>query len=253
MEQEKTLTNNGSKVLLLNGKGSNEQINFIQEQEKEATSFKLIYYIWISRMFIFFATLSLLFMFLTNLSLFRLAPLVEVEPFLIIRQDDSENLVRSEPIATDMSSKDLIFETFIKQYVILRNTWINDEQEMNSRWMPGGMVHFLSSWPIYSQFNAGVKDTIIAIKNNSQVREVEIISIGRLGGKKSEVWKVDFKTYDMMPNKTGESKGFVMKERYWTASVTARLYPERVFMGRRLINPLGFTVIRYSQSEVEIF
>ena len=124
---------------------------------------------------------------------------------------------------------------------------------MNSRWMPGGMVHFLSSWPIYGQFNAGVKDTIIAIKNNSQVREVEIISIGRLGGKKSEVCKVDFKTYDMMPNKTGESKGFVMKERYWTASVTARLYPERVFMGRRLINPLGFTVIRYSQSEVEIF
>ena len=44
-----------------------------------------------------------------------------------------------------------------------------------------------------------------------------------------------------------------MKERYWTASVTARFYPERVFMGRRLINPIGFTVTRYSQSEVEIF
>lgn len=28
---------------------------------------------------------------------------------------------------------------------------------------------------------------------------------------------------------------------------------ERKFMGRRMINPLGFTATRYSQTEVEIF
>lgn len=251
--QENKLTNNGKDVLLLKGKVSHEQINFVQEQEKEVASFKLIYYIWISRMFIFFATISLMFMFLCNLSLFRLAPLVEVEPFLIIRQDDSENLVRSEPIAQDMSSKDLLFETFIKQYVILRNTLINDAQEMNSRWMPGGMIHFLSSGTVFTQFYGSVEDTLLKIGGNSRVREVEIISIGRLGGKKSEVWKVDFKTYDIIPETKNQSGIYMLQEKYWTASVTARLYPERVFVGRRLINPLGFTVIRYSQSEVEIF
>ena len=85
------------------------------------------------------------------------------------------------------------------------------------------------------------------------VREVEIISIGRQGGKRSEVWKVDFKTYELRPGNSSTGGALIMKERYWTASVTARFYPERIFMGRRLINPIGFTVTRYSQSEVEIF
>jgi len=63
---------------------------------------------------------------------------------------------------------------------------------------------------------------------------------------------VDFKTYtlekDEQDNATMER---VMKTRYWTASVTAVYIKERAFSGIRLINPLGFTVLRYSQAQVE--
>ena len=86
------------------------------------------------------------------------------------------------------------------------------------------------------------------------VREVEIISITRQGGSRSAVWKVDFKTYDLY-NEIGQSQGkqeSTLRVRYWTASVTAYFIPERAFIVPRLINPMGFTVTRYSQTEVEV-
>lgn len=242
--------NQGQKTLAITNNAGSEHTNFISKEEKETTSLKMVYYLWLSRLFIFFTVISLLVFLSSSLALFRLAPQVEVEPFLIIKQDNSDNLVRSEPISQNMASKDLLLETFIKQYVILRNTIVNDQTEMNSRWKPGGMIHFLSSWPVFTQFRNSVADIKLT---DGRVREVEIISIGRQGGSRSEVWKVDFKTYDLSRGNTETGGAFKMKEQYWTASVTARFYPERVFMGRRLINPIGFTVTRYSQSEVEIF
>lgn len=243
----------GTKVLSIAGNTEQQHTNFIDVEETEVQSLKLKYYMWLSRLFIFFAGVSLLVFLSCSLALFRLAPLVEVEPFLVINQDTSDGIVRSEPIGMNMASKDLLFETFIKQYVILRNTIVNDAIEMNSRWLPGGMINYLSSWPVFFQFRRSTEALMEKIGGNDLVREVEIISVGRQGGKKSEVWKVDFKTYDLRPGDSSSGGAMVMTERYWTASVTGRLYQERVFMGRRLINPIGFTVVRYSQSEVEIF
>ena len=252
MPETKSLQS-GAQVLSITDKNKQPHAEFLNKEEKETQSLKLVYYMWLSRLFIFFATISLIVFLSSSLALFHLAPLVEVEPFLIIRQDNSDKLVRSEPISTDMASKDLMLETFIKQYVILRNTVISDEAEMSSRWLPGGMINFLSSWPVFYQFRDATEDMMTEKSYYNFTREVEIISIGRQGGKRSEVWKVDFKTYELRPGDVNSGGALIMRERYWTASVTARFYPERVFMGRRLINPIGFTVIRYSQSEVEIF
>lgn len=242
----------GTKILAIAGdKPSTPQ--FINTVERERESLKLKYYVWLSRLFVLFAVLSLLVFMSSSLALFKLAPMVNVEPFLVINQDNSDRMVRYEPITRDMASKDLILETYIKQYVLLRNTIINDLTEMQSRWMPGGMVHFYSSWPVFEQFMGYGEMIFEQMRDVDLVREIEIISIGRLGGKNSAVWKVDFKTYDLTPGNTNTGGAMIMKERYWTASVTAYFFPERQFMGRRLINPMGFTVTRYSQSEVEIF
>lgn len=242
----------GTKILAIAGdKPSTPQ--FINTVERERESLKLKYYVWLSRLFVLFAVLSLLVFMSSSLALFKLAPMVNVEPFLVINQDNSDRMVRYEPITRDMASKDLILETYIKQYVLLRNTIINDMTEMQSRWMPGGMVHFYSSWPVFEQFMGYAGMIFEQMHDVDLVREIEIISIGRLGGKNSAVWKVDFKTYDLTPGNTNTGGAMIMKEHYWTASVTAYFFPERQFMGRRLINPMGFTVTRYSQSEVEIF
>lgn len=228
---------------------------FLEQLEKESEGAKLTYYLWLSRFFIVTAVISLLLLLSSALALFRLAPMVTVEPFLVINQDTSEGIVREEPITADMSSKDKLMQMFIRQYVILRNTVINDPTEMRSRWMPGGMVNYLSSPEVYMAFHQSAASNWEAMFKRALVREVEIISISRQGGEKSPVWKVDFKTYDLYDEqgRSQAQKESTLRVRYWTASVTAYFIKERMFMGRRLINPLGFTVTRYSQTEVEIF
>ena len=241
----------GTKRLALEGK-VDADYKFMDTMDKEVEGFKLKYYMWLSRLFTLFAVISLLVFASSSLALFKLAPMVNVEPFLIINQDTSEEIVRYEPIAYDMASKDQLMETFVKQYIITRNTVIDDVTEMQSRWFPGGMLNFLSSAAVFDQFDRNRVLTLERMQEMHLVREVEIISIGKQGGAKSPIWKVDFKTYDLTedPNSPGRSN---LRERYWTASVIAYFFKERQFVGRRLINPLGFTVTRYSQNEVEIF
>lgn len=248
--KEMNVLGQGSQRLYITDKNNKSTPDFITEDEKSVTNFKIIYYLWISRLFIFLSSISLIVFLSSSLALFRLSPMVEVEPFLIINQSTSEDLVRTEPIELNMASKDLLMETFLKQYVIIRNTIIDDSREMASRWSPGGMIHYLSSPNVFGSF---LKEKELN-PPKQDVQEVEIISIGRQGGKKSAVWKVDFKTYVVKKsgNTTGEG-GLILEEHYWTASITAKFYKERIFMGRRLINPLGFTVTRYSQTEVEVF
>lgn len=240
----------GSKILAIESAGNRQNVEFLQNMEQKTESLKLRYYTWLSRLFIFFATLSCLLMVLSSLSLFRLAPAVTVEPFLIINQNTSKGIVRQEAITSRMASKTQLMETFIRQYVIVRNTVINDDMEMRSRWFPGGMVNFLSSPRVFDSFYAGRENVMSGNIEKGLSREVEIIKIYQQGGSKSSIWKVDFKTYDLYT--ATASTDMVFSERYWTASVEAYFFKERMFMGRRLINPMGFTVTRYSQTEVEI-
>lgn len=243
----------GSRPLAIEGDTKSPQ--YIDHLEKEQGSLRRTYYLWVSRFFILTATVSMLFLVLASLSLFRLAPLVTVEPFLLINQSESDNIVRNEAISADMASKDKLLEMFIRQYVILRNTVINDPVEMRTRWMGGGMLDYLSSPDVYTAFGSATKKIWETIFKQVMVREVEIISVSRQGGRRSSVWKVDFKTYDLYneQGKTQAQQEATLRVRYWTASVTAYFIPERAFVASRLINPLGFTVTRYSQTEVEIF
>lgn len=228
---------------------------FLSQLEREGEGAKLTYYLWLSRFFIVLASISLMFLISCALALFRLAPMVTVEPFLIINQDNSKDVVREEPITMDMSSKEKLMKMFISQYVILRNTVINDPTEMRSRWLPGGMVSYMSAEDVFWAFHQSASSNWENMFKRSLVKEVEIIDINRQGGERSPVWKVDFKTYELYDEqgKSQAQKESTLRVRYWTASVTAYFIRERMFMGRRLINPLGFTVTRYSQTEVEIF
>ncbi len=243
----------GTKTLAIEGNAKAPQ--YINELEEEQSTFRQVYYLWVSRFFIVIATISMMFFVMASLALFRLAPMVEVEPFLLINQSESENIVRNEAVSQDMTSKDKLLEMFIRQYVILRNTIINDPVEMRSRWMGGGMLNYLSSPEVYNEFGNSTKQVWENIFKQTLVREVEIISVTRQGGKRSAVWKVDFKTYDLYneQGKTQAQQETTLRVRYWTSSITAYFIPERAFVATRLINPLGFTVTRYSQTEVEIF
>ena len=243
---------NGQKVLAISGSVPEPQ--YINKIEEETRTVRQIYYLWVSRFFILTATVSCVFLVLASLSLFKLAPMVTVEPFLLVTQSESSDIVRNEAMDKDMASKEKLLKMFIKQYVVLRNTIINDPIEMRTRWMGGGMLNYLSSPDVYNDFANATKALWETIFKQVMVREVEIISISKQGGSKSAVWKVDFKTYDLY-NEGSKSQGqqeATLRVRYWTSSITAHFISDRAFILPRLVNPLGFTVVRYSQTEVEV-
>lgn len=232
---------------------SGRTYHFINQSEKEKRSAKMYYYLWLSRLFVLIATISLMVFLASSLALFKLAPQVYVEPFLIINQNTSEDLVRYEPIAFDMASREKFMELFVRQYVMYRNTIVNDPIEMMSRWHPGGIVNFLSDSKVFNEFRKDSEQIEQDSREKGINQEVEIISAQKVGGRKSAVWKVDFKTYEVSSHKQKEKTGYLtLNVRYWTASITAYFIPSRLFMGRRLLNPLGFTVVKYSQSKVQI-
>ncbi|MDO4184012.1 MAG: type IV secretion system protein [Rhodospirillales bacterium] len=240
-----------TKVMALTDK-SDRIYHFLGQAEKEKHSVKMYYYLWLSRMFIFTAAISLAIFVAASLALFKLAPMVTVEPFLIINQSSSDDIARYEPIALNMASREQFIETFVRQYVMYRNTVLNDELEMMSRWYPGGIINFLSSPDVYKEFNKNLEKVVRENLSKGVSREVEIISSQRVGGKRSAVWKVNFKTYEILGHDRNDKSGYlVLNTAYWTASITAFFIPERIFMGRRLMNPLGFTVVKYDQSKVQ--
>lgn len=231
----------------------NNAPKYIDHIEKTANSAKILHYMLISRFFVLMTILSMTFMVLMSLALFRLAPRVTVDPLLLVHNSSSEDIVSSETIAQDMPSRDALMKMYLRQYVMLRNTIIHDRLEMQSRWMAGGMVHFLSSPAVYNEFGAPLAAQWEQIISQPITREVEITSITRQGGDRSSFYKVDFKTFDL-PNVQGtRASAENIKIQYWTASITAKFIPERAFSFYRLINPLGFTVTRYTQTEVNFF
>lgn len=242
----------GSKILAISDGNQQRKVEFINAYEQRESTLKLKYYMWLARFFIFLAIISLSIFLSSSLALFRLVPQINVKPFLIISQDKSEGIVRAESINLDMPSKDKLAEMYVKQYVEVRNTIIDDDIEMRSRWQPGGIVNFLSSPAIFDKFSI-YRDAIWNKQvGKGFVQEVEIVSTNRIGGQNSPLWKVDFKTYTMSKKEQdGKTMDRVMVVQYWTASITAVFIKERMFAGRRLINPLGFTVLRYSQTQVE--
>lgn len=244
---------NQKTLLITDANSVGPKLQYVTDTNVRKTSAREYYYCWLSRFVAFIALLSLMFFTSASLVLFKLAPEVHVEPFLIIKQDNSDEMIRYETISTDMPSSKQMMELFIKQYVILRNTVVYDIREMQTRWYAGGMVSYLSSIPVYNEFFKDGEKMLQSLNKDKISREVEIISIGKVGGEKSPLWKIDFKTYDLSPANRNEKTGeLVLKTRYWTASMTAVFIPERYFLSRRLINPLGFTVTKYSQTEVEI-
>ena len=239
----------GSNILSITGEKSTTP-NFILSDEKEL-SYRLVYYIWLSRLFILLTSLSLLFFMSASLALYRLAPMVFVEPFLLIRQDSSDGIVRSEPITPRMASENLLVESFLRQYVTTRNSFVNDRSEMLSRWSAGGIIHFLSSPAIFREFTKGAKAKLPTLLQSGTNVETEILLVEKIGANKdkSNTWRIVFKTYETSKQRDPVTKEPIINTRKWTSSVRVLLVPSRAFTSLRLINPIGFTVAYYTQSE----
>lgn len=255
-QREKKSIQNGRGVLAITNENAEypaQPLNFLEEDDATVSTLKENYYKWLARLLMVFASAALLIFMSCSLVIFRLAPRVSVEPLLVLKQAETNEMIRYEPIERTMASHKMFMELFVKQYVILRNTFIHDEREMQIRWYPGGMMNFLSSDAVFHPFRQNIEYKVSEGVKRGVTVEVEIISVSKQGGENSPVWKVDFKTYELDPSArdygTGEVK---IKTKYWTASLIAYFVRGRELVSARLYNPLGFTVVKYSQTQVEL-
>ena len=243
----------GVKRVLISGKEASKkqeqpQVEFLSELTSVDKSSKEIYFRWLSRLVLLCAIISLSFFLSASLVIFRLAPEVVVEPLLIISQNDSESMVRYEPITVKMPSIRQLTEMFIKQYVIMRNTVINDEAEMRTRWGPGGIVYCMSAPDVYKDFVGVNINSVNKMFDPGYSSEVRIDTLKK-EGESGSVWIVEFTIFNLSKSR-GKDGSLVLKTKRYKASITPKFIPERQLYRPRLINPLGFTVMQYSQSEI---
>ena len=243
----------GVKRILITGKEAPKkqeqpQVEFLSELTAADRSSKEIYFRWLSRLVLLCAIISLSFFLSSSLVIFRLAPEVIVEPLLIIRQSDSQSMVRYEPITVKMPSIRQLTEMFIKQYVIMRNTVVNDEDEMRTRWGPGGIVYCLSAPDVYRDFVGANINSVNKMFDPGYSSEVKIDNLKK-EGESGSVWIVEFTIFNLSKAR-GKDGSLVLKTKRYRVSITPKFIPERQLYRARLINPLGFTVMKYNQSEI---
>lgn len=245
------------KILQITDKTYKEKTpDFITEDVVEVRRAKMIYYKWISRLMALLATISLCYCVASSLVLLTLVPRIMLDAQIFTLFSDSSSIVKREYINSKMESREQIMINFMKQYIELRNTYIRDPREMKKRWLWGGLVSYLSTRSVYDKFAEIYPKLSKEMDDNKTSRSVEILSIERSGGEKSYIWKVEFKTYDFgygasteyQPNK---NLGPEITERFWTANIGCSANRHRRTAYRRLLNPLGFVVHSYYQSEIE--
>ncbi|MCM1323704.1 MAG: type IV secretion system protein [Acetobacter sp.] len=232
-----------------------EAPSFITEDVVEVRRAKLIYYKWISRLMALLATGAMLYTVCATLAILKLVPEMMIDPQIFVELSDSQSLVKREYINHKMTSRERVMVNFIKQYVELRNTFIKDEAEMQKRWLWGGLISYLSTYKVYKAFEKEYPKLTEEMVQKKASRSVEIKSVERSGGENSYIWKVEFKTYDYSFNESSvgmrQDVDPIITEQEWTANIRCLVDPNRRIAYRRLINPLGFVVIRYSQSKIE--
>lgn len=195
-------------------------------------------YLWTARAFAIITAISLCCNVVLLLAIAQVIPLFRVEPYLLSFQNKEEQVYNIIPYSEDLTTNKSVTEAFVRSYVLQRSTIINDETEMEIRWLPGGIVQEMSSSAVYDEFiNKTANRALDLVRQRGLQREVNILTVNELG---QGLWQVEYETRDMYPSSSAPELN------YWTASLRVAYRKKSVKFNDRLNNPVGFTVIRYS-------
>jgi len=197
-------------------------------------------YLWTARAFAVIFAVSLCCNLILTYVIMAVMPLYRIEPYLLSFSDKSEQIYHVEQIKNIYKFKYLT-ELFVREYILERNSFTNDIEEMEKRWGVNGTVCEKSSPAIYKQFKEFATQALEKIRQHSISREVTILSVTEVdvGKQRQSWWQVEFRISDMSPDRT------VPTNAVWVANVGIKYVAKKVTFGERLKNPLGFTVTDY--------
>ncbi len=136
-----------------------------------------------------------------------------------------------------MDENDIVTESMVRYYILVRNTLVNNVNVMRSRWGVDGPVKWMSSDANYRDFSNKSLEILQRIRNEGLTRNVTIYSVVRLS---KDIWQAEIVTSDMLPS----SRQPVVTK--WLVSMRVDYVNNtRIKYSQRLKNPLGFVVQQY--------
>ncbi|MGD9638141.1 MAG: VirB8/TrbF family protein [Alphaproteobacteria bacterium] len=193
-------------------------------------------YLWTARAFALVSVVSFLCNIVLIITIFQIVPLVRIEPFLVTFSNKERQIVNIRH-AVDLTGNRTVSEAFVRQYILISNTFVDDMEEMKARWLDNGPMQEMSAPAVYQSFLENAKKVLAIISSQKLTRDVKILSSNELS---KGIWQVEYETTDITP--TTE----VPTITNWTAQLRIIFRRKRVPFEERLKNPLGFTVVEFS-------
>lgn len=203
-------------------------------------------YLWTARAFAVVFAVSLCCNFILTYAIMATMPLYRVEPYIFIFSNKEEQIYKIERPKKIKEYKYLT-EMFVREYVILRNTFVTDLDEMESRWGKNSKIFEMSyqnpqkGTDKYKEFREKhANQAMELIRKYNLERKINIISVNEAA---NGWWNVDFKATDMMPSYGAP------RISSWSAHLRVGYRAKTVRFNERLKNPLGFTVMEYKMEK----
>ena len=242
------LSSNNVKKMLLEGGGERRTVPQNRSAQRKRNADVVVEnatekrYLWTARAFAIVFAISLCSNFILTYVIMSLMPLYRVEPYLFSFSNKQEQIYNIQPVGNIYDYKYLT-EIFVREYVMLRNSFVNDIDEMERRWGTESTIKEMSSVGVFDSFRKDFAEKALEqIRKYNITRDIKIVSATEVGGKDGRTWwQVEFRVEDMMPDFE------TPRVSVWVASVQILYRAKRVKFGERLKNPLGFTVVSYKQ------
>lgn len=200
-------------------------------------------YLWSSRLLVIFACLSVCFNIMLVSSIYLMLPQRSTAPLLFKHNHTFSQLELVDQQEKPIAVVDLLTESFIEEYIMLRHAITSDYDELMTRWGRNSRLFWMSSRKVYQDFASNdIKNNVNQFKMRGLVRliEIEWVRPSSRG-----FWMSQFITMDYYP---GETTPVI---NIWRAYIRAFMAPIP-YENRSLReqNPFGFLVTNYSLSYV---
>ena len=206
-------------------------------------------YLWIARTFALVSVVSLLSTLILLVALFSLMPVMRVQPFYLTTLNKEQQVVQVvKPKLADVDMK-LLTESLVRQYVLSRFTVGSNIAEMERRWGLDGIVNQMSDQTVFEEFVNVALGLLKQARQEGLIRSIRIQNVRFVRTEtesKKMVWIAEIEATSMKHGNSEPAKS------NWEIQMRVYYEPRKtgVLWEKRLQNPLGFKVDRFSTRQL---
>lgn len=200
-------------------------------------------YLWSARFLVIFAALSICLNIMLVSGIYIMLPKRSSTPLILDTDNTFHTLKLLEKHERPIAVIDLLTESFIEEFILLRHVITADYDELMTRWGRGSRLFWMSSRRVYQDFASNdVQKNINQFKMRGLVRLAEVEWIQPIS---KGFWQAQFITMDYYP---GEKIPIINVWRAYVRALFAPIPYENQSLREQ--NPFGFLVTNYSTSYV---